>query len=187
MNPIHARFLKEFLSETETRAHHIYALMTGLPKENFYLYRFYDHINRVEGCEDRPNNTFTVQEFLDRAEAFHPEDYFGIYFHVHLDRVDSDRLEEYEDRISIDMKRETTISNLKRCMRMFLEFYCEKCQRDNRPFELTPEMAECFGLSYRDVEALRKLFSRYNTAAKRRIRAEYEALRKLDFIRKLAK
>lgn len=178
------QFLSEFLSNVETKAHHLYALMAGLPKEHFYLFRYYDNARNTDCWPDDKENIFSLREFLDRIDTFHPEDDFGIYFSVHLDRIDSIRAEEYTDSVSIDDPEEATISTLAENAGMFLESYCEKCLRDNRPFELTPEVIARFGFTPEDVAALKPGLDRHNAAARRMIQAEYDALRKLDFIRK---
>lgn len=183
MTPISKQFLSDFLAETQSKAHHLYALMAGLPKANFYFYRFYDNTNNTKGCNDPERNTFSLHEFYTSYEAFHPEDDFGIYFSVHLDRIDSLRAEEYTDSIHIYRKRDATVRKLTGLVKTFLEGYCEKCLRDNRPFELTPEIISRFGFTPQDVDPMRKLLNPNNTAARKLIRAEYDALCALDFIR----
>ena len=52
---IDKEFLQRFLSELETKAHPIYALISGLPKANFYLARYYDNVRKVDcwpDCEE---------------------------------------------------------------------------------------------------------------------------------------
>lgn len=176
--------LKEILSELQTEAHHIYALMSGLPKANFHLCRYYDMANDIEAWdEDMENNTFTIQEFYDRYDTFHPDDDFGICLSVHFDMVESDKADEYCESISISSRAEAMIELLNDYFDEFLESYCERCLRDNHPFELTPEIVAQYGFTPEDIEKLRKLLKRYNTAAKKKIMAEFEALCKLDFIR----
>ena len=41
--------LKNFLLKIQSDAHHLYALMAGLPKKNCYLLRYYDNANKIEG------------------------------------------------------------------------------------------------------------------------------------------
>lgn len=176
--------LKGILSELQTKAHHIYALMSGLPKKNFHLCRYYDMANNIEVWDkDMENNMFTIQEFYDRYDTFHPDDDFGICLAEHLDMIESNRAEEYCENISIDNRDEATIEQLAEYFDQFLESYCERCLRDNHPFELTPEIVAQYGFTPEDVEKLRKPITRYNTAAKKKILAEFEALRRLDFVR----
>lgn len=175
--------VKNFLLKIQSDAHHLYALMAGLPKKNCYLLRYYDNANKIEGYDDLKNNVFTIQEFFERYDTIHPEDYFGIYFASHLDKIDSKRAEEYTDRIYIDKASKAIIPVLQEHINTFLESYCEECLRENRPLELTQENIDRFGFTPEDVERLRKTLTCNNTAAKKQILAEYEALCQLDFIR----
>lgn len=180
---IDKEFLQWFLSELETKAHPIYALISGLPKANFYLARYYDNIRKVDCWPDCEENMYSLQEFFEQIDNFHPDDDFGIYFAVHLDRIDSNQAEEYTDHICIDTRDYATIADICEQLSVFLESYCEKCLRDNRPFELTPETIAHYSFTPEDAEWLGARLDCHNAAAKKLIRAEYDALGKLDFIR----
>lgn len=176
--------VKEFLLKCERDAHHLFAMMCGLPKENFCIIRYYDIANKIEGYfNDRENNMFSVHEFHERYDMFHPEDELGFRIAVHLDMIESKRADEYCESYTIHTLKEATIGNFAALFDDFLESYCERCMRDNRPFELTPEIIARYQFTPGDVEQLRKPLTRHNTAAKKKILAEYEALRNLDFIR----
>lgn len=185
--PIDCRFLQTLLRDLEAKAHDVYAVMCGLPKAHVFLCRFYDHANRVDGCDDPAANTFSIREFYDRFGTFHPKDEFGICFAVHLDRIDSARAGEYVERICLGTRREATVGGVRETLSIFLESYCEYRLRKNRPFGLTPAVVDRFGLTSDDVEVLGRLLDRYNAAAKKMIRAEYAALQRLDFIRNKTK
>ena len=183
LKPIDKAFLQRFFAELETEAHAIHALVSGLPKENFFLARYYDNQKEADGWPDEEEDIYSVREFFDRFDAFHPEDDFGIYFAAHSDRIDSDQADEYTDHIWIDEQDEATVADMRKQLSHFLEPYCEKCLRDNRPFELTPEIIARFGFTPEDVAWLDERVNRHNAAAKRLVRAEYDALSRLDFLR----
>lgn len=176
--------LKNFLAEAERQAHPIYTLLAGLPKEHFYLLRFYEGDREPKIWEyDAERNKFSVAEFLANYDDFHLHDSFGICIEVHLERIDSDRVDDYDDCLCIDMQEGATVRMLEEYLDRFLENYCERRMRDNRPFEFTAETVAAFGFTAEDTEMLRPRVERFNEVLKRRIRAEYEALARLDFIR----
>lgn len=177
--------LMELLSKLKSEAHYIYAFLSGLPKKYFFLRRDYDAANDLSVCEDEDmeNNMFTISEFYDRYDTFHPDDDFGFCFTVPLTTIDSDRAEMYNEYDSINNRDNATIEQLNKYLEKFLECYCERCLRDNHPFELTPDIIAQFGFTPDDVEKLAGPLTRHNTAAKTKILAEFEALNKLDFIR----
>lgn len=182
-NTIDSRFLRKLLRDLEAKAHDVYAVMCGLPKAHVFLCRFYDHANGVDGCDDPAANTFSIREFYDRFDTFHPKDDFGICFAVSLDRIESARAGEYVERICLGTRREATVGGVRETLSIFLESYCEYRLRKNRPFELTPAVVDLFGLTSDDSEILGRLLDHYNAAAKQTIRSEYAALQRLDFIR----
>lgn len=175
--------LKEKLSEIRSNAHYVYALMSGLPKENFYILRYFDHYKLEDGYDNLDANTFSLQEFLAKCDTMHPEDYFGITFKVHLDKVDTEFIEIYTDTISISHTPEFIIESLKNIVDEFLSSYCEWCLRANQPFSLTEQIIERFGFTDEDVKELWPRLEHFNTEAKKRIWDEYYNLVGLDFIR----
>lgn len=64
----------------------------------------------------------------------------------------------------------------------FLEGYCERCLRENRPFVLSPETIRHFGFTDEDIRTLTPCST---TSTKRRNHnpREYDKLAGLDFIR----
>lgn len=175
--------LKSFLEKVESDAHQLYALMDGLPKENFFLYRFYDNTNRIDGYAIPKNNIYSLREFLDRYDTFHPKDEFGIYLSAHQDKIDADRAKTYKDKVSIDTAAQAIIPVLQENFNYFLGIYCEVQLRRNRPFDLSPENVTRFGFTTNDVAKLQRMIEHHNRTAKNTIRAEYDALRQLDFIK----
>lgn len=178
-------FLKEKIAEIETEYHLFYALMMGLPKENCYIRRFYDAIRDLKGygTEWEAANTFTLHEFLDRYDEFHPRDTFGICLAVHRDRIDTDEATMYHEYECLDRQVFFMVPVYKLLVENFLLLYCEKCQRENRPFELSAETIAHFGFTPADIRGLEYKIGIYNAQARAMIWAEYDALTGLDFIR----
>lgn len=181
---IDKRLLRDFLLRVAKRVHFIYATISNLPTEHCYVLRYYNNTDGSEGLDDPEPNTFSIAEFFEQYDTFDPDDEFGLCFAVHLDRINSAEADCYEEMIGLSAREDATIGELMRCFTTFLESYCEKCQRDNHPFELTAKLTVQLGLTPSDIEALRRLLDRYNAAARKKIRAEYDALCRLDFIRK---
>lgn len=181
---IYTDTLKELLSKLKSEAHYIYAFLSGLPKDYFFLRRDYDAANDLSVYEDgdMENSMFTISEFYARYDTFHADDVFGAVFRVQLNMIDSDRADEFSESISINNRDEATIEQLNEYLEIFLECFCERCLRENHPFELTPQIVAKFGFTPDDVEKLAEPLNRHNTAAKTKILAEFEALNKLDFI-----
>lgn len=182
--PIDKTALKEFLSQAEAQMHHIYLLLAGLPKEHFCLYRMIDRTGKREGYDDPAENTYTISEFYRRYDDFLPEDEFGIYFYVYLDRIDSDRVDEYSDTLCVDMREGATVELLRSYIGRYMQDYCEAYMRENKPFRLTPQVIGHFGFTTEDVDKLRPLVGLCNDRARRKLQAEYDALKELDCVRK---
>lgn len=175
--------LKDMLAKACSEAHYVYALMNGLPKKNFYIYRDFDNYAQEDGLENEEANIFSLQEFLAKRDTMHPEDTFTLTFKVHLDRIDAEFADCYSDSVSIWDNNEFTLVELQNAVDDFLESYCERCLLDNHPFCLTPEIVSRFGFTDEDIKVLQPRLERFNTDAKKRIREEYDALARLDFIR----
>lgn len=175
--------LTERLSAISTDAHYVYALWKSLPKENFYILRTFD-LAAKKNVEDDDANKFTVDEFLDRFETLHPEDPFFVALKV--EKNESDDCDPEANLLSYSDYNEVgdlSIEKVRDDVNEFLEAYCEKCLRENRPFYLTADTIRNIGFTKEDVEVLTPIFDRFNKEAKIRIRAEYDHLAGLDFIR----
>lgn len=182
---IHKDLLRETFNDLKRDYHFVYALLMGLPKANCFLWRDYDAANDRESDDDerKESDVFSLQEFFDRYDSFHPEDAFILYLKDGLERIDPSRYEEYSPVIDIISRNQLSIDNLLGCIDEFLESYCEHCYRMNDPLELTPAKIAHFGFTQEDVEELKPFITPYNDAARKIIRAEYEKLARLDFIR----
>lgn len=175
--------LAERLSAIRTHVHYVYALWKNLPKENFYILRTFD-IAAKKNVEDDDANKFTVDEFLDRLETLHPEDPFFVALKV--EKNDSDDCDPEANLLSYsdyDEVGDLSIEQVRDDVNDFLEAYCEKRLRENRPFYLTADTIRNIGFTKEDVEVLTPILDRFNKEAKIRIRAEYDHLADLDFIR----
>lgn len=175
--------LSERLSAIRTDAHYVYALWENLPKENFYILRTFDFAAK-QNVEDDDANKFTVEEFLDRFETLHPEDPFFVALKV--EKNESDDCDPEANLLSYsdyDEVGDLSIEQVRDDVNEFLEAYCEKRLRENRPFYLTADTIRNIGFTKEDVEVLTPILDRFNKEAKIRIRAEYDHLAGLDFIR----
>lgn len=177
--------LIEKLSEIRAHAHYVYALLGGLPKENFYIRRIYDLAADIN-VEDDDDNCFSLQGFLRKCNTMHPKDPF--YIILKVEKKDGDvAIEELEENVmsycDYSHFEDMSLVQVKNDVNEFLESFCEKCLRQNRPFYLTPETVHKFGFTEEDVKILRPLLERFNKEAKIRIRKEYDELAGLDFIR----
>jgi hypothetical protein len=65
----------------------------------------------------------------------------------------------------------------------FLQEQCERHLRLNTPIRLTPEIINRYGLTKWDAGKIRPYINRFNRKAKTKIRAEFDKLAALDFIR----
>lgn len=175
--------LSERLSAIRTDAHYVYALWKSLPKENFYILRTFD-LAAKKNVEDDDANKFTVDEFLDRFETLHPEDPFFVALKLEKNEFDDGdpeaNLLSYSDYNEVG---DLSIEKVRDDVNEFLEFYCEKRLRENRPFYLTADTIHNYGFTDEDVRILTPVLDRFNKEAKIRIRAEYDHLAGLDFIR----
>ena len=72
---------------------------------------------------------------------------------------------------------------LKQLYMKFLQEQCERHLRLNTPIRLTPEIINRYGLTKWDAGKIRPYINRFNRKAKTKIRAEFDKLAALDFIR----
>lgn len=77
---ISAPYLETLFAELRAQAHPFYAFLTGLPKDDFYLFCAYDYRRKSETYEDSGRYRFSLPEFLAKAGEFDPQDEFCIYF-----------------------------------------------------------------------------------------------------------
>lgn len=175
--------LAERLSAISTQAHYVYAVWKDLPKGNFYILRTYDIAANIDDDDDE-KNCFTVDEFLDRFDSMHPKDPFFVVLKVlKSESEDVDPDENYLSYSDYHHSDDLSVEQVKDDFNEFLEFYCEKRLRENRPLYLTDETIRHYGFTDEDVKILTPVLARFNGEAKNRIRAEYEQLANLDFIR----
>lgn len=177
--------LKDVFDVLQRDHHAIYTLLMGLPKENIYLRRYYDVANNQDGLEleYEQANVFSLKEFFNGYEGFHPEDPFGFYFNDGTERIDVEDADEYCPAVDMSDREDFTVENFLSFVDSFLECYCETCLRHNQPLDLTPEIVARFCFTAEDVEKLKPTLDKYNRAARNIIWAEYDELSGLDFIR----
>lgn len=159
-------FLKSFFSDLHRTSHHIYALWECLPVRYFAVIRYWDHkAAGRKGLSYRETpDVYSPGEFNASIEKFHEYDEFRVMFDTALFYFES----------------ELTPEMIEQCYARFLQVKCEKAIRANAPFRLTPELIRRYGLMQKDVEIICSYLDKYNNAAIEKIKAEYEALKKLD-------
>lgn len=173
--------LKKKLSEISQKAHYIYALMCGLPKDEIYVHRYFDNRKKRDGDDHWDENTFSVKEFLAVCNSMHPDDPLDITFSLRRDKIDAEDADNYAP--SETPGRPLTLKSLQGTVNRFLKSYCERSLLLNRPFTLTPDTIKHFGFTDEDVQVLGPKIDRINASIIKRLRSEYKALGKLDFIR----
>lgn len=173
--------LKKKLSEISQKAHYIYALMCGLPKDEIYVHRYFDNRTKRDGDDHWDENTFSVKEFLAVCDSMHPDDSLGITFSLRRDKIDAEDADNYAP--SETPGRPLTLKSLQGTVNRFLKSYCERSLLRNRSFTLTPDTIKHFGFTDEDVQVLGPKIERINASIIKRLRSEYKALGKLDFIR----
>lgn len=160
--------------------HYLYTLMEGLPKEAFYI-RLENELSRKE---EWAKSNFTLQEFEKAAKNLKPDDPVSLNFFLHRNTTKTIYVSNwilYSN--SIDRVSEFSTENLKRVFDAFLAAYCEKSLRLNGLFQMSPETIRRFRFTEADIRELTPRLDRFNEEAMGRIREDYEALARLDFIR----
>ena len=196
-NHLTKSILKRKLQLLEKTLHPAYTMMRGLPKTYCYILhdsgsrtidRDHDHDRDYDRDEAELQDLLSpdrmsFDEFFQRYREFDAEDEFMLCLSVHLDKIDSSRIFEYVETLYIEQISEFTPDIIGGLFDNFLEFFCERRLRDNEPFDLTPATIREFGFTAADVEELKGPIGKYNAGARMMMWAEYDALRRLDFIR----
>lgn len=175
---ITCEILKGKLEQICSTKHYLYAFMEGLNKEEFHLSLY----AREDADEDKIE--YSLHEFLAQYETFDPTQPVSMNFRVSGDVYGNENLSECE-YYAICIKRLSGLApeNLNDWFDEFLQCYCEKLLRDNKPFTLTPETIGHFGFTDEDAQVLAPKIKAINEEVMNRIRAEYKRLAELDFIR----
>ena len=167
--PLRKKYLKSLFHDLRHQAHHLHALLSHLPGEQFSVVRFFDYRNAKEGWEDRAvPDYYTLREFYAYAGQFHLLDEFRILF--------GERALHFEP--------EATAETFAEYYDEFLQSRCEKRLRANDPLRLTRELIRQYGLTRQDVRIVRDRIEAYNAAAVAKIQAEYDALKALACVTK---
>lgn len=176
--------LREFLESARQTHHHIYALMTGLPKETFFLERkeVVDSPYRNRNREPEKYR-YTVEEFFREYDDFDPSFEFELCFAAPLERIFSYEVDDYADGIRIDLLECLNMEDMEHFIIYFLYNYCQKCLYENRPFEMTSDIIASMGFTDADAEWYKSHVDRLNGLFKYEFYKEYEKFSRLDFIR----
>lgn len=178
--PITCGLLRKKLEELRIIAHHYYALIEHLPKEEFYIFH-------ASGKGKWEENIYTLNEFLSQFESFPADDAVCINILLHKDQPEATIY--LTDWIiychAIKNASDISLENFKRTLESLLELYCEKCLRNNEPFNLTPETIRHFGFTEDDVCELQPQIEQFHEEIKTRLWSKYQNLVQLDCIREM--
>lgn len=173
---INAEFLTGFFDELREKEHPVYALLYGMPLEDFCILHVY---NYAEECETyrQPGHILTLPEFLEKAPTFDPRDDFSLCFY-HVGEAEEGETPKTE----LDIHGAVTLREIRELFAEFLFRYCEKRLREDAPFRLTDEVIARCGLTAEDVAKLDGRIGQLNALAAARLQAEYDALKELSCI-----
>ena len=172
------QYLLDFFAALYAEQHHIYVLLENLPLDNFAVERTYDRLlywNNRNGSHEvdgwlYPRERYTLKEFLAKKRTFH--------------RIDEFELVALGTSFTNSKAELPSQKLFKRLYMKFLQEQCERRLRLNTPIRLTPEVLDRYGLTKWDAGKIRPYINRFNRKAKTKIRAEFDKLAALDFIRK---
>lgn len=116
-----------------------------------------------------PRERYTLKEFLAKKRTFH--------------RIDEFELVALGTSFTNSKAELPSQKLLKQLYMKFLQEQCERHLRLNTPIRLTPEIINRYGLTKWDAGKIRPYINRFNRKAKTKIRAEFDKLAALDFIR----
>lgn len=176
--------LRLFLESARATHHHIYALLTGLPKDTFYIERFEVTTSPYRNRnEDKSFRCYTVAEFFGHYDDFDPGHEFGLCWVAPLERIACMIQDDYNDGICVGRLDCLNMEDIEHFIVYFLHNYCEKCLYENRPFEMSEQIMAAFGFTEADAAWYRKHVDYLNDRIKREMRREYRKLHRLEFIR----
>ena len=171
------QYLLDFFTALYEEQHHIYVLLENLPLDYFAVERTYDRLlywNNRNGSHEvdgwlYPRERYTLKEFLAKKRTFH--------------RIDEFELVALGTSFTNSKAELPSQKLLKQLYMKFLQEQCERHLRLNTPIRLTPEIINRYGLTKWDAGKIRLYINRFNRKAKTKIRAEFDKLAALDFIR----
>ena len=156
------QYLLDFFTALYEEQHHIYVLLENLPLDYFAVERTYDRLLYW-------NNRNGSHEFMAKIRTFH--------------RIDEFELVALGTSFTNSKAELPSQKLLKQLYMKFLQEQCERHLRLNTPIRLTPEIINRYGLTKWDAGKIRPYINRFNRKAKTKIRAEFDKLAALDFIR----
>lgn len=179
---IYKHDLRAFFVKLREQAHHIYALLAGVPKTVFWI-----------AAEDADDNRekISIREFYARLGEFHRSKYrFDVYFNAYFFREEWDtccpcwELGDNEfngkDFFECTKKEELSVADFEDEFPHLLAFWCRESILANRPFTLTRSTIQQFGFTRKDVPVLRDLVNCCNERIIAELRAKYDALAAID-------
>lgn len=179
--------LLKFLRTLRREARHIYSVLTGAPIDCVWIWEEEDD---TEG-----KRTFAVNDFLSQYNRFKSNrDRFCLCFKTYYFREEwsgnipawqlLDTTFNGEDIFSIDYKSELSIDTLSKELPHLLAHLCRRAILNNTPLLLTDKTTKKqYGFTRTDIEKLRDVIIRCNLWIVAELRAEYDKLGAIDWIR----
>ena len=185
---IYKRTLRGFLTDLRENAHHIYALLAGVPKFVFWIVLDDENIEVEE-------EEFSIKEFYARLSTFHDrKDTFRVYFNTYFFRDEWDECcedweqAEYEftgkEKYECYRKTDLSVADFEKEFPHMLAYWCRESILANKPFELTRQTIKEFRFTRKDVAVLREPIARCNERIIAELRAQYDALATIDCLHK---
>lgn len=163
------KYLKELFRTLKMKSYPIYALISHLPLQYFSIERTYNYKRTLTGNEnEEPGELYRMQEFLASAAVLHRYDEFCIRFDTNVLRYEAEaNPETFEDLYN------GHLLNL-----------CEHAMRRNAPVVLDRAMIEKYKLNKVDAQRVGEHLDQINASVREKLQREYDALKKLDCIRR---
>mgnify|MGYP000641621435 CR=1 FL=1 len=185
---IYKHTLREFFTELRDNAHHIYALLNGVPKSVFWIFR-------ERNDTDIEQEIYSIPEFYAHLSMFlRRKDTFDVYFNAYFFRDEWDEYcedwvqAEYEftgkEKYECSRKADLSVAVLEKEFPRMLAYWCRESILANKPFELTRQTIKEFGFTRKDVAVLREPIARCNERVIAELRAQYNALAAIDCLHK---
>ena len=182
--------LLKFLRKLRKEARHFYRILSGATIDSVWILK-----NRGDGYVGEEK--LSVSDFLAQYSRFKGKrDEFSLcikcyYLRDELYILDPDgRLGGASvtriDVFSFDYKEELTLNAISEEFPHFVAYLCREALLNNMPFLLTDEsVKKQYGLKRPDIEKLRNVVDYYNLNVVDELRAEYERLGAIDWVRDL--
>lgn len=167
--PLGKKYLKELFRTLRMKSYPVYALIAHLPLPYFSIDCTYHYKRTLAGnVNEERDESYRLLDFFTHAAALHRYDEFCIRF----------------DTNTLRCEAETNPETIERIYDGFLLKLCERAMRRNAPIVLDRAMIEKYKLNKIDAAHVGKHLEQINTYLVDKLQREYDALKKLDCIRR---